>query len=574
MRSFSFRAKNIGRERYLTYIVGEGCEIDEEVLDFCEENHIKELIDIIYEEDDDYDYLTYDVTGRMPLEKYISGVMNCEKVLNILRNIALAMVSCKEQAIHLSYILLNKGFMYIDPDNLEIKFICLPVESETAISTEFKGFVRQFLANLKYDVEEDLSYVGKLLTYINSDTFNLRGLIGLVEAIMEDSGLEHSDENVIESEDGAEVVNTVEEEQVESGEKKEGISDFINSLDSSDDVLPEIGDDDEEFEENFEQTGTVIPEGILKTEESDEAKTEDSLTQNNSETKTQTIQEETETAGTEKTEEKDEVSDKQEINKNISRVKLNEKAPASGETIEQIKARLERIVNGDMPIAKTVKEEAHSDHIRSLDELDELLESRPVIKKNTIKVNRAAIIQNAAVEQEESEEAEKQADEEKAVDMGQTEAKEETSEKGIETLSDAEEEKKKQAATPIRPARGANLFKGVSNANNSMFGTTGTLKISPYLVRVNTEERIMLTKPVFKLGKASRGVDYTIDGNGAVSRQHAIILQKDGSCYIKDNKSTNHTYVDGIRVEEGEEALLKHDCKVKLGDEEFVFKIR
>ena len=35
MRSFSFIAKNIGRERYLTYVMGEGMELDEDVLDYC-----------------------------------------------------------------------------------------------------------------------------------------------------------------------------------------------------------------------------------------------------------------------------------------------------------------------------------------------------------------------------------------------------------------------------------------------------------------------------------------------------------------------------------------------------------
>ena len=99
-------------------------------------------------------------------------------------------------------------------------------------------------------------------------------------------------------------------------------------------------------------------------------------------------------------------------------------------------------------------------------------------------------------------------------------------------------------------------------------------KAVPYLIRVNTEERIMLNKPTFKLGKASRGVDYSVSGNGAVSRQHAVIMQKDGVCFIKDNKSTNHTYVNGKMVEDGVEEILTHDSMIKLGDEEFIFKIR
>jgi hypothetical protein len=99
-------------------------------------------------------------------------------------------------------------------------------------------------------------------------------------------------------------------------------------------------------------------------------------------------------------------------------------------------------------------------------------------------------------------------------------------------------------------------------------------KVNPYLIRVNTEERIMITKQTFKLGKASMGVDYSIAGNGAISRVHAIITGKDGEYFIKDNKSTNHTFVNGKSIEEGESIKLTDNCKIVLGDEEFVFKVQ
>ena len=82
----------------------------------------------------------------------------------------------------------------------------------------------------------------------------------------------------------------------------------------------------------------------------------------------------------------------------------------------------------------------------------------------------------------------------------------------------------------------------------------------------------MITKNIFRIGKANRGVDYNVSGNGAISRQHAIITKKDDGYYIKDNKSTNHTYVNGKELTEGEEVLLTNNSKICLGDEEFVFK--
>ena len=49
MRTFNFRARNIGEEKYLSYTMGEDCELDEDVLDYCQDNAPEELIEIIYE---------------------------------------------------------------------------------------------------------------------------------------------------------------------------------------------------------------------------------------------------------------------------------------------------------------------------------------------------------------------------------------------------------------------------------------------------------------------------------------------------------------------------------------------
>ncbi len=682
MRSFSFIAKNIGRERYLTYIMGEDCELDEEVLDYCEEHPLKELVKVIYEEDDDYDYLTYDITGKMTLEKFTGSVMNREQVFRIVRNIALGLVGLKEQAIHLAYILLNKGFIYINPDTLDLQFICLPVESDASLSLEFKGFVRQFLANLRYNVDEDLSYVGQLLTYINGNSFNLRGLIGLTEALMEDAGIDFVADEGIATDDGAEVVNTVNEEPEEQTEKPDSINDIMSSLGDADDVLPEIGDDeeDEEDEEDFEPASAEPaiklepeepeeeikaeakaepeeepkaeakaepeeePKAEAKAEPEEEPKAEvkeepkaEVKAEPKAEVKAETEEEPKAEAKAEPEEEpkaeakeepeeepKAEVKaepEKEEPEEEIkaepekeepkveTKVEPEEepKAEAKAEPEEEPKAEAKTEPEEEPKAeAKTEPEEekpATEEEIKSKieqlvnggdsekKELDDIVVTRPVVKKPRIKVNRAAIIQNvqnAVEEQEHEQEAEsgKENEDSKGMPTAETarstarSAKKETIIEDIGAAMNQETaavNEKPAVEKPVetKPITSSSvLSKGTASVNNTMLGASGTMKICPYLIRENTEERIMITKAVFKIGKANRGVDYTVDGNGAVSRQHAIIMEKDGVYYIKDNKSTNHTYVDGKKLEEGQEEILTHDCKVKLGDEEFVFKIR
>ena len=140
MRAFSFKARNIGEEKYLTYTMGDDCELDEDSLDFVE-NQSAELVKVIYEEDDDYDYLTYDITSETSLADLTAGSVRSEVILNVIKNIASEMIDLKEQAVPLAYLLLNRNFMYVDKETYRIKFICLPVESDASVAVEFKGFI-------------------------------------------------------------------------------------------------------------------------------------------------------------------------------------------------------------------------------------------------------------------------------------------------------------------------------------------------------------------------------------------------------------------------------------------------
>ncbi|MEW8985779.1 MAG: FHA domain-containing protein [Bacillus sp. (in: firmicutes)] len=95
----------------------------------------------------------------------------------------------------------------------------------------------------------------------------------------------------------------------------------------------------------------------------------------------------------------------------------------------------------------------------------------------------------------------------------------------------------------------------------------------PYLIREKTQEKILVDKPSFRIGKERRYCDYFVADNNAVSRSHADILTKAGRYYIVDNNSTNKTYVDGRVVPVQKEIEIFSGTKLKLANEEFAFYI-
>ena len=539
MRNFSFAVKNIGDERYLTYTIGEGCEVDEDVLEAMEEDGLEELVSVIYEEDDDFDYLSYDVSGKTELGEFAKRTMNKAQVFTILRNISLGLVTLKEEAIHLSYILLNKKFVYIDPATYSIQFLCLPVESDGSLSIEFKGFIRQLLAHMRFDVNEDLSYVGQLLTYINSDSFNLRGLIGLTEALMEDSGIDFDAESAFSTEDGTEIMSG-------GGRDDSGVGSYMNNLGSASDVLPEIGDDGEYDDDDDEEDTTPVDEMDI-----------DQLVETATGMLTAHDKEMMEAARAAAAQEE------KEADKKGKKDKKDKKAATEAE----VKERIEEIVRSK---EQPKKEPGLTEYLKN-EELDEVVPNNPRIQAKNIRINRAALVQTAA--EEGAAEAEAAAEEAVESAVGETEIIEVAGETRKRDSSEAAIENIDEAAGQEKASTIGQGTLSKNQAGGSVLGLTGALMINPYMIRVNTEEKIIITKNVFKIGKANRGVDYSVAGNGAISRQHAIITRKPDGFYIKDNKSTNHTYVNNEQVGDGEEVLLKNNCKIKLGDEEFIFKL-
>ena len=100
-------------------------------------------------------------------------------------------------------------------------------------------------------------------------------------------------------------------------------------------------------------------------------------------------------------------------------------------------------------------------------------------------------------------------------------------------------------------------------------------KVVPRFIRTKTNENIYITKPEFIIGKSKLHADYAIEHNTAVSREHCIVTRDaNGANYITDNTSTNGTYVNGVKIEAGKKQLLTDGTKVKLGDEEFIFRLR
>lgn len=523
MRKVIFRVRNFDKEQYLTFNIDNNASLDEELFDFLENEEPKGIVPIIFEEGEEFDTFSFNITDKIHLIDISNQEITAEMVLRVLHSLVLAFIDMAEYRVPLSYLVLNRNYIYVDSD-YHIEFICIPLEDMND-DADVNMFLRNLIASLRFDSSENGDYVARLLSYVNNYAiFNLRNMVTLIEELMDEMNVEipegesadiyvdchdvEEEEQTIyreESEDEASFEEALDEEHFETEEQGVDVpvsnaEEFIEDIEEGKTLKFELEREEDVFEESFDN----LQDEKNFYEEEEEISQEEALSEDTYEIDLIEIPEDKEQTGAEMDEFvlEDIPSEDSKQKKSIFKTK---ETPSTGIVIED---------DFDEFLAEKEREE------KRLQNGDSGLK----IKKN-IKINRTAILKSTQEETrpEEPEEAESEEERDQTTVLSQ-----------------------KMAPPP---------------------------KVNPYLIRVNTEERVVITKQSFKLGKASMGVDYSIKGNSAVSRVHAIIINKDNEYYIQDHKSLNHTYVDGKMVAEGENELLTHGCKIMLGNEEFVFKL-
>lgn len=583
MRKVNFKVRNIGSEKYLSYVLDDETDLDEELLDYLDDNKIAELIDIIYEEDDENDYLTYNITDRTTVGALLSGTVHAEMMLGIIRGVASGIMNMRDLGIPVSYVILNKDFTYVNPVTFDVKMICIPVGSDVAANAEFKAFVKDLILNATYADDEDCNYVAKLINMLNVEKFTIRGFVSQITELMEAAGLQVEEEFMDVGDSGVEVSQGVDIPQGDTS---------LDDLPEFKDISFDDDDDDglEMYEEEPTEENTIFKDLDLNADVDSALNSVnmDLFDESNLEELTLDEDAELEETAHDEAEPETEEAEAEDI-KPATEIPIE-----TPEETEESEGMTEMLTGADLadigeekPHAFNIKEIAHTAEgvteisaeskmeekpvLIDTQDLDNLIEKPPVMKN--IRINRAKIIQKASVEMEDDEVIDNPTEQIRgAGDVDEANAVEPETLTTPVPVEEKEEPETGATGTTVELTGGMSVVQDQTPEEEKK-PAPGVPKAMPYIIRVNTKERVMVNKAVFKLGKANRGVDFTIDGNGAISRVHAIIYQRDDGCYLKDNKATNATLVDGVKLEEGQEVKLKNDATITIGGEDFIFKL-
>lgn len=114
---------------------------------------------------------------------------------------------------------------------------------------------------------------------------------------------------------------------------------------------------------------------------------------------------------------------------------------------------------------------------------------------------------------------------------------------------------------------------GFDNSMTGMNMATPSQKLDGgYIERKKNGESIAISKANFCIGKDDLHCDFCIRDNNTISRQHAIISISAGRVYIEDNHSKNGTFLNDIKLISGQRQELRDGDRLKLSNEEFIYK--
>ncbi|MFN8444469.1 MAG: FHA domain-containing protein [Caldilineaceae bacterium] len=105
------------------------------------------------------------------------------------------------------------------------------------------------------------------------------------------------------------------------------------------------------------------------------------------------------------------------------------------------------------------------------------------------------------------------------------------------------------------------------------------------LVRVSNNPHLPQQLPIYGLNPAagqSRQIhvgrhsknNTVVISDKSVSREHAVLIQKEGRLYLRDNGSSAGTYLNWRRLQPGEELLLRHNDLIGFGEVSYEFQAK
>lgn len=516
----NFTYENQGTNTFIVYQVGADEQIDSMSLGMITNNKIIGFVPTIFMQQDNTKYFKYNISSKVSADQFLMGSVNKKRLLGVFNGIINAMLSAEEYMIDVNSICLDLKYVFTDVSTCETTLICLPVINDDTEIIDLKAFFKNIVFSTQFDQTENCDYVAKLINYLNSASiFSLTDFKDLLSEIEQGEKKEQKPIEQVKVTPSVQPMVTKEPQPVVQQPVQPSVS------------QPVVAPQPEAKKENVQQNvGFAIPGGPAET--SVKPAPQEALAQKS--------------------------GDEKEISLMYLMQHYNKENAAAYKSQQEAKKAAKAAA---APAKKNKKEsKAKSKEVSNSAQsanLEFAIPGQQTAPNANTSTNVAPMPQPAPEQQ--------------PVIVNQPTPQ--------QTIVPQQTVASQPTVVP-QPMTSPVNFGETTVLSSSTIGETTVLGVSPtmqeikpYLLRAKNNEKIILDKPVFRIGKEKSYVDYFIGDNTAISRSHANIITRDGEYFVVDTNSTNHTYVNGVMLQSNVETKIAHGAKIRFANEDFEFKL-
>ncbi|MBR3771093.1 MAG: FHA domain-containing protein [Clostridium sp.] len=130
--------------------------------------------------------LKFNISSRISLEHFFSGVMNRTGFLSAFTSIVHTLKKSQEYMIDERYFLLDSQYIFVNVGTREAELMCIPV-LHTEESVDIASFLKGIVFQTQFDPSENANYVAQIICYLNDrENFCITGLLDELEKIIEE----------------------------------------------------------------------------------------------------------------------------------------------------------------------------------------------------------------------------------------------------------------------------------------------------------------------------------------------------------------------------------------------------
>ena len=523
MKSEVLRAVVRDGRTAMEYQIQPGEMMDGIVLKQCKEGAFDGVLPMGASYENGHNYMYAYTDQKATLAEKLSDAVTAKTILLVFEGIVSTLHELQKENVNLSYMVLDTKHIYIEEATQQVKLICMPGKSATMSEQEIPEFFRTILANAVYLNSENGDYVAKLLSALNKD-FELGSFLRTIHGEMMDLRIEKP-----------EVVAPVEAVEPEAVAPVEAVAVEPIPAEPVETVAPvEV---EPIAAESVEPVETVIPVEVEPVA--------------------------AESVEPEAVAPVEAVAVEPIAAEPVETVAPVEVEPVAAESVEPEAVTPVEAVTITPEVVTPVEPEpvAPAAVVSGVIPQDEI-EFEPIPDELNAKIKK--MNEHTPAAEAPQPEPTVAVQPQQAVPPEPTVA---VQPQQVATPQPTVAVQPQQAVAPQPTMPQPQLMP----QDASLHG--GQLIPHPHLIRMKTGENLVLPEGEFVIGKSATNVNYTIADNPAVSRVHCTIIKKNGVYYVRDENSTNATYVNGERVLPGTEHLLLNNCKLLLGDEEFIYSL-